>query len=118
MNISYVFRIVFATILAGCGGDVPPEPTAPCDAGETVDATVYANCSPPSHGKIITAQEPDGTWTCLWGSCERGWADCDGNPANGCEADLTLPQHCGTCQFVCLENETCSGGLSGIGRCD
>ncbi|MEM6990743.1 MAG: hypothetical protein AAF721_09605, partial [Myxococcota bacterium] len=34
--------------------------------------------------------------------CGQGVADCDGDPANGCEADLSSPQHCGGCGHDCL----------------
>jgi len=34
--------------------------------------------------------------------CNRNRADCDGEPANGCEADLRSSQdHCGKCGTVC-----------------
>ncbi|TAK27961.1 MAG: hypothetical protein EPO40_14775 [Myxococcaceae bacterium] len=44
--------------------------------------------------------------TCVVGrcgiTCEVGFADCDGDPRNGCEADLvTTPTRCGTCDTVC-----------------
>ena len=34
-------------------------------------------------------------------SCTDGWADCDNNPANGCETDITQPSHCGACNTDC-----------------
>jgi len=34
--------------------------------------------------------------------CDAPQADCDGDAANGCEADLTRdPQHCGSCTTAC-----------------
>ncbi|WP_224369607.1 hypothetical protein [Hyalangium versicolor] len=34
--------------------------------------------------------------------CAPGYANCDGNPANGCEVNLTEdPNHCGTCSTSC-----------------
>ncbi|MDD9965051.1 MAG: hypothetical protein OXR73_02415 [Myxococcales bacterium] len=33
--------------------------------------------------------------------CEVGFADCDGNADNGCEADLATPRHCGACDSPC-----------------
>lgn len=42
---------------------------------------------------------------CVMGACtlvcEAGYGDCDGDTANGCETDLTLPGSCGTCGTVC-----------------
>jgi hypothetical protein len=34
-------------------------------------------------------------------SCAAGWADCNGDPSDGCETDLSLPTHCGTCTTMC-----------------
>lgn len=35
-------------------------------------------------------------------SCEAGRADCDGDPANGCEVDLqSSSDHCGECSRAC-----------------
>lgn len=38
---------------------------------------------------------------CAVGACDRGYADCDGNPDNGCEGDLSKATSCGTCNAVC-----------------
>ena len=42
-----------------------------------------------------------GSSGCAIASCESGYADCDQNPANGCETDLSQAGHCGTCNAVC-----------------
>lgn len=35
-------------------------------------------------------------------TCDSGWADCDGNPANGCEVDTTTSvASCGSCGNAC-----------------
>ena len=35
-------------------------------------------------------------------SCPTGWADCDEDPANGCEINMTGdPDHCGACGHAC-----------------
>jgi len=39
---------------------------------------------------------------CVIASCAAGFADCDGNAANGCEVDTrTTTSHCGTCGNTC-----------------
>lgn len=38
---------------------------------------------------------------CVILACDEGWADCDGNPANGCEADLSRTSTCGACDVSC-----------------
>lgn len=42
--------------------------------------------------------------------CPSGRADCDGDPANGCESDLSLPASCGRCGAVCATAEACIAG--------
>jgi hypothetical protein len=48
---------------------------------------------------------PHGTGTCDAGvcslDCEAAFDDCDGNVANGCEADLTSATSCGACGKAC-----------------
>jgi len=40
--------------------------------------------------------------SCLVAGCEPGWDDCNGLPADGCEADLrTDPLHCSSCDRSC-----------------
>lgn len=41
-------------------------------------------------------------------ACEDGFGDCDGDPANGCEADLTKAPNCGGCGNTCAHG-TCGG---------
>lgn len=45
---------------------------------------------------------------CVIIACEEGFADCDGNPLNGCEADLSAPSNCGGCGNVCGANNATS----------
>jgi hypothetical protein len=35
------------------------------------------------------------------GQCLLGFADCNGDPRDGCEADLSEPEHCGECDAHC-----------------
>ncbi len=36
-------------------------------------------------------------------TCDTGYADCDRNPATGCEVDLRIdPTHCGSCANACV----------------
>ncbi|MEY4582487.1 MAG: hypothetical protein RL701_7190, partial [Pseudomonadota bacterium] len=51
--------------------------------------------------------------TCGHGACDPGFADCDNNPANGCEADLKAPSTCGACGVVCPEGAPCINGKCG-----
>ena len=58
---------------------------------------------------------------CAIGACNAGFADCDGNPANGCEVNLnTDVANCGRCRNACSRNNvpspTCNAGVCG-GAC-
>ncbi|MBL8679311.1 MAG: hypothetical protein JNK05_09110 [Myxococcales bacterium] len=75
---------------------------------------------------------PNATSVCMGGACAircgAGFADCDMNPANGCEVDTsTSVMHCGRCGNVCVGNNgtpSCSAGAcsftcnAGFGDCD
>ena len=45
-----------------------------------------------------------------------GFADCDHNPSNGCEANLSSPTSCGACGNVCLANNATNATCNGV-RC-
>lgn len=55
---------------------------------------------------------------CKIKSCDSGWANCDGNEANGCETNIgTDPGHCGGCNQACNSTNgipACSGGKCAI----
>jgi hypothetical protein len=38
---------------------------------------------------------------CTISACDPGFADCDQDPSNGCETDLSDPAHCGACNARC-----------------
>lgn len=60
---------------------------------------------------------------CRIGTCDAGWANCDGMGANGCEADVANdPARCGTCTTSCgpYANATagCALGACTVASCD
>lgn len=55
-------------------------------------------CTPCSVGHATAACQGR---TCVVGACDPGFADCDKNPANGCEVDLSKASSCGACNAVC-----------------
>lgn len=52
---------------------------------------------------------------CVITSCNAGFLNCDGSPANGCEVSVnTDPINCGSCGTVCSSSHitpTCAGGV-------
>jgi len=58
---------------------------------------------------------------CLIASCLAGYADCDGDSANGCEVNTKAdPDHCGSCATVCPAagaTPVCKGGVCGVSNC-
>jgi hypothetical protein len=49
--------------------------------------------------------------TCMIAACKPGFADCDGNPANGCEVNTqTDNNNCGACGNVCSAGTNCHSG--------
>lgn len=61
---------------------------------------------------------PGGTGTCVSNTCRliaciEGSGDCDGDPNNGCEVDLTLAESCGSCVAQCSEDQICQKGSTG-----
>lgn len=84
---------------------IPEETACPAVSGVAKNPVTGRCCE---YGTACTA--PDG-WE-VFGSvaecemrpvCEPGYADCDGNAANGCETDIDSDsQNCGACGSICL----------------
>ncbi|HQP36172.1 MAG TPA: hypothetical protein PLI95_13380 [Polyangiaceae bacterium] len=59
---------------------------------------------------------------CQMSSCEPGWADCNGNPADGCETHSDEdPSNCGACGLGCAfphAGAVCVSGGCDLGACD
>jgi len=55
---------------------------------------------------------------CRMGACDEGWADCDGNPATGCEVNLRVdPTNCGACSMGAMPRGCASGQVCSAGVC-
>jgi alpha-tubulin suppressor-like RCC1 family protein len=64
---------------------------------------------------VTCASGPHSTPTCATGACglacESGWADADGDRANGCELDITTDANCGR------PGNACVSGVGGLTTC-
>lgn len=67
---------------------------------------------PSAHASLVSCR-PEGGCKVL--ACDGFFADCDGVPEDGCEADLRDPASCGACGVVCQGSESCS--RNGCGGC-
>ncbi|MBL8952844.1 MAG: hypothetical protein JNK82_18840 [Myxococcaceae bacterium] len=120
------------TDVFNCGGCAPP-----CDPGELCSmGTCQLACSPPALAcdagpacvdprfdpfncggcGIACPPVPNARPICAFGACRRsecnaGFADCNGLPGDGCEAELAVdPLNCGLCGRSCFGTNCMNGG--------
>jgi len=66
---------------------------------------------------VVANAEPDcASGICAIRICNPGFADCDDDARNGCEASLGDEDTCGACNVSCTAGQTC-GGPSGSKVC-
>jgi hypothetical protein len=122
----------------GMACNLPNTMVAACAAGACIAAvcnTGFANCDGMSANGCETnvrgddaancgacgntCRFPNATATCAMGmcalgTCNTGFADCDMNPANGCEASTSTDNaNCGMCGRTCMTGQVCAGGTCG-----
>ena len=82
----------------------------PCPAGAVQCGAQCVSSTDPRFGcgadscapcAIAHAKPRCASQACAIAACEAGWADCNGDPSDGCEADLTSPASCGACGVAC-----------------
>ncbi len=55
------------------------------------------------------------TGSCVLGACAAGYQNCDGDPSNGCEADVaSSTTSCGACGRACVAPNGVSGCTAGV----
>ncbi len=100
-----------------CNGD----PMDGCEADLNSDpmncGDCFNSCPQPPHLSYRCAMA-----MCEQGSCDAGFADCDGVPFDGCEVDLNGDvNNCGQCGNVCVAppnvEVTCDMGVCKLGAC-
>jgi hypothetical protein len=101
---------ICASGFADCNGD-------PSDGCET-DLGTEDNCGACGAAcKLGHATSVCQSGVCSVDQCADGYDDCDGDPKNGCEADLSRPETCGACAVQCAANggvASCTKGECGI----
>lgn len=108
---------------SGSGPSCPAGQTS-CGGGCADLATDEANCGTCGHACAAppNASAACSAGVCGLGACAAGWADCDGDPSNGCEVHLAdAAANCGACGNVCSATRgtsACSAGACVIASCD
>jgi len=73
--------------------------------------TVVTECGTVLSGRVPSCQSGQ----CV-DVCPTNFADCDGNPVNGCEVRLDRPESCGSCTRWCGPGGACARYAGGF-RC-
>ncbi|HJL20407.1 MAG TPA: hypothetical protein RMH99_32370 [Sandaracinaceae bacterium LLY-WYZ-13_1] len=72
-------------------------------------------CTPPDNAVATCVASECGF------ECDAGFADCDGDPADGCESDLRELDNCGVCGVTCSRANgiaSCASGTCELVGCD
>lgn len=49
---------------------------------------------------------------CTMGACDAGFVDCNGDPADGCEAQMGTTSHCSGCNDACAVGDVCAAATT------
>lgn len=101
---------------------------ADCDNNPVSGCETNISASPMSCGacgmvcNLANATAACAAGMCVIGACRPGFADCDNNPANGCEVNIAADAgNCGGCGTQCTAangTSVCSNGACRIGSCN
>jgi len=109
------FNVTCTGSMADCDADA-------FDGCETDLQTSAANCGACGNAcSLANATPACSAGSCVIGSCNMGWADCDSAPANGCETLLTTNTDCGACGVACAlanASASCSTGTCTLTACN
>lgn len=87
-------------------GDCDRVPANTCEIDITNDVEHCGDCNEPCDGERALGYICDDA-VCRVVACEPGFADCDGDGANGCEVALGDPSNCGSCGDICGAPSSC-----------
>ena len=99
---------------ADCDFDLNASGSNGCEANLMSSADHCGGCGLPCQSDQTQVA------TCNNGICDRtcqpGYTDCDGEPANGCESQTSSdPLNCGGCGIACGPNQACNNSACGPG---
>ena len=86
-----------------------------CEA--RLDSAEHCGACGAQCGKLENAEGRCADGRCVPAVCDPGFGDCDGDPTNGCEAQLDDLQHCGACGQTC-DLAGCKGGVCSAADCN
>jgi hypothetical protein len=93
-----------ATVFAGANGSFTAELKVPASTSGSI-RRVFVAARDEAHNESSCVEGPR-----YETPCQQGYANCDGNPANGCEVNLTEDAaHCGACGTTCQAQGNAAG---------
>lgn len=99
-----------STPISGDAGQPTPPDGGQCGTGQMLCDNACVSITDPLYGcgdpactpcSLDHASSACQGRTCVVAACDAGFADCDKDPANGCEGDLSKATSCGACNAVC-----------------
>lgn len=100
--------------------DCDEDPSNGCERDVRRDVNHCGRCGRVCEAETGTPWCDDGT--CGVSDCPAGFGDCNANPADGCEADLTKdPTNCHDCGTLCLAangSASCGDSVCEVESCD
>ena len=122
MRIGCVLAICAAGVLSACSitrslDEYDEGSASPASDGGT-DSSIVGDASEASTDVVSEQPAPDAVEDAVEeAGCPSGFADCDQDPSNGCEADLqTSNGHCGRCDTPCESDVWDAGCVQGVCR--
>jgi hypothetical protein len=95
-------------------GDCDGNKANGCETDTTANVTACGNCTTNCNTSVVNATGIVCTnSTCTYAACAGSFGDCDGNKANGCEANLsTTVTACGSCSTNCNVKVANAAGIA------